>query len=48
MELIVFSGVVSAALLVLEARDYLQPEFPRRATGSSTRLRAALAQRESA
>ena len=48
MELIVFSGVVSAALLVLEARDYLRPEFPRRATGSGPRLHTALAQRGSA
>jgi len=45
MELIVFSGVVSAALLVLEGRDYLQPEFPRRAAGSGPRVGAALAQR---
>ena len=47
MELIVFSGVVCAALLVLEARDYLQPEYPRQAAGESARLRAGL-QRERA
>jgi hypothetical protein len=46
MELIVCSGVVIAALLGLEARDYLQPESPRQAARPA--LPAKFAQREGA
>ena len=46
MELIVCSGVVIAALLGIEAVDYLQPELRRQAARPS--LPTRLAQRESA
>jgi hypothetical protein len=46
MELIVCSGVVIAALLGLEARDYLQPESPRKAARPD--LPTKVAQREGA